>query len=515
MLLMNDLLLSLIDLCGEEYIDAVIRAQTFLDGCTEQKLRGYAEEKVSFYPDHMQERADELLPHIGNQVIDPLSVKNHGTSSAAFQTATDIGMSPLAGFSFLRIGENGRLYLSSKSEHYHASLGHAFPGFKLLENAKKLGIPQMTHNNSRGYITRLLERELVRIANGIDEKDTAGLDKVIHTEKEHVLNRVINLQTGSLVAEGALKLLLARFYAMEEGKDAPKYAGKVPVFLVTADNKGGPAANYHGTTVFAQMLRGLWKDMALNCSRNELFNVRPVRINDIDDFQEAVAEYNVGRYRIAGYCHELILMNYGVIKMDPEYIRSAYSICRQNDIPTFNDEIQSAIWYPGLFLYHQYGIEPDIVTIGKGFPGGQYPAARILVSSGLDTLGQFASLVTNGQEEISALSYLITMRFALANAGFIQETGDYYGAGLTKLVKKYPAVLASAEGQGHLSSLFFHTVDSTINFTRQLNEKCIDISAHTYKADCPPSALTKLPIVSSFKMIDYLLDAMDQVLSRL
>jgi hypothetical protein len=34
---------------------------------------------------------------------------------------------------YYRVGEDGRLYLMTKSEHYHAPLGHAFPGYTLIE----------------------------------------------------------------------------------------------------------------------------------------------------------------------------------------------------------------------------------------------------------------------------------------------------------------------------------------------------------------------------------------------
>lgn len=62
----------------------------------------------------------------------------------------------------MRVGEDGKLYLIGKSEHYHASLGHRFNGYRLIDNARKLGIVNATHNNTRGYITRLMEREVIR-----------------------------------------------------------------------------------------------------------------------------------------------------------------------------------------------------------------------------------------------------------------------------------------------------------------------------------------------------------------
>ena len=68
-----------------------------------------------------------------------------------------------------------------------------------------------------------------------------------------------------------------------------------------------------------------------------------------------------------------------------------------------------------------YGLNPDFVAIGKGFPGGQYPASRILLSAEMDNLNQFGALVTNGQEELASLAYLITMEYAQENAEELRD----------------------------------------------------------------------------------------------
>jgi len=88
--------------------------------------------------------------------------------------------------------------LAAKSEHYHTPLGHNFPGYRLIDNARALGITNATHNNTRGYITRLLEQELVRTINGLRPEETDALDAALASQEPHVLNRVINLETGSL-----------------------------------------------------------------------------------------------------------------------------------------------------------------------------------------------------------------------------------------------------------------------------------------------------------------------------
>ena len=67
---------------------------------------------------------------------------------------------------------------------------------------------------------------------------------------------------------------------------------------------------------------------------------------------------------------------------------------------------------------------PDFVSVGKGFPGGEYPASRqILSTARMDTLDQFGALVTNGQEELASLAYLVTMEFVRANGAYIAALG--------------------------------------------------------------------------------------------
>ena len=97
---------------------------------------------------------------------------------------------------------------------------------------------------------------------------------------------------------------------------------------------------------------------------------------------------------------------------------------REHDIPVTVDEIQSCIWSPELFMFKEYNCNPDFVSVGKGFPGGQYPASKILTTTAMDSLNQFGALVTNGQEELASLSYLITMEFAETNSNETRKSGN-------------------------------------------------------------------------------------------
>lgn len=504
--------LSLRDLAGDDYLDAVVRTTHALTGRPLAELEALASERVEFFPAWFARRNAELTRATGTRIVDPFEDAEEGAPTASYRRAHSMRAAPLGGLGACRVGQDGRVYLTAKSEHYQLSLGHGFPGYRLVDLARELGIPNATHNNTRGHLTRLTERRLVAAANGLT--DESEIDALIDSDDPGTLNRVINLETGSLAAEAALKMMLTRFYDAEAARQ--RQDDVVPVFLVLGDLGGGLAANYHGTTVMAQALRGLWPAFAEKAAASGLFRVVPVPLDDIDGFREVFEACNTGRFKVAGFCHEIVLMNYGGLLLDPEYLRQAYSLCHANDVLVFCDEIQSGAWYEELFLFRRYRIDPDLVAVGKGFPGGMYPASKILATAGADSLSQFGALVTNGQEELASLSYLITMEFARANGDHLRATGDAYHAGLDELTKRYPEVLAAVTGDQHMAGLQFHEASVAAEFCHALEAThCIDISTQAYKPSAPPTALTKLPLISDETTIEVILDSMDAVLAGL
>jgi acetylornithine/succinyldiaminopimelate/putrescine aminotransferase len=507
--------LSLADLVGESHIDAVIAGRSKLTGERASALRQVAGEKVDFFPPAFQKALAALLPKVGSRLSEGRSHSPAGASTAAFNAAMKAAPAPLTGWGYYRVGEDGRLYFTAKSEHYHASLGHGFPGWRLVENARRLGIPNATHNNTRGAITRLLEEELIRLANGLRRGDRAGLRKVLASRRPGVLNRVLNLETGSLAAEAGLKLMLARFYKVQADSPEPKYAGRIPVFLVIGDEAGGLEANYHGTAIATQVLRGMWPALRGGLEAQGLLKVVPVRPDNLEELQAAFRRYDAGRHKIAGFLHELVLMNYGGRRLGEAFVRRIQALCRSRDVPTLVDEIQSGVWSPQLYLYREYGIRPNIVAIGKGFPGGEYAASRVLFDATMDVLPQFGALVTSGQEELASLTYLVTLRWAEANREVTRAVGDGYQAQLRGLVGRYPQHLAGVEGCRHMASLCFHDLGKAKAFAARLVGGGIDISVQEYKADCPPMALTKLPLIAGHEAVAMLVARMDAALRRL
>ena len=495
----NDVCASLADVVGKEYVQSVCEARAVLSGDDPHALLQQAHQPVDWYPADWHYRLLTRLPQVGQQVSAGATSTATGATTQAFTAASHHEMAPISGYGFYRVGEDGRLYFLAKSEHYHTPVGHAFPGYQLIDTARRLGIPNATHNNTRGHITRLLEEELVRAAG--DKLD--GLD------------RVLNLETGSLAVEAGIKLMLARFYRVQENAPEPPYHDRIPVLLVMGNEDGGMQANYHGTTVTAQMLRGMWPEFYARMEAQGLLHVCPIRPNSIEDLEAAFARYERPPYKIAGFLHEIVMMNYGARLLSREFLQSAYALCARHDVPTLVDEIQSCLWAPGLFLFREYGLHPTCVAVGKGFPGGEYPASRLIFSAGLDTLPQFGALVTNGQEELASLAYLITMRWAQANAEVVWQIGDDYEERLHELAVRYPATIAGITGQRHLAGIMFHNLQGARAFTGALNKAGFDISAQTYKADCPPVALTKLPLTACPTVVDFVVARMTETLAQM
>jgi acetylornithine/succinyldiaminopimelate/putrescine aminotransferase len=513
-MLFHDVRLSLADLVGEEFVDAAAEARAELLGIPAGPLRRLGKRKIRFFPPGTQRALAERLPRVGQKIVRPARVDTpRGATTRTFRQASHLSRAPLTAWGYYRVGEDGALRFTLKSEHYHAPLGHDFAGYDLVDIASVLGIPNATHNNTRGAITRRLEEELVRTANGLEAGDAAGLTRQIAAERGGKLNRVLNLETGSVACEAGIKLMLARFFRIQPDSAKPKYAGRVPVLVVIGDKDGGPTANYHGTTVLAQFLRGMWPEMAATAERAGLLRVVSVRPENFDELEAVFRDNDKGPRKIAGLLHELVLMNYGARRLSERFVRRMYALCRRGDVPVLCDEIQTGLWSPELFMFREYGVRPNMVALGKGFPGGEYPASKLLFDASLDCLPQFGALVTNGQEELASLAYLVTMRWALANADITAKIGERYEASLRDLAVKHASILSGIQGRRHLSALCFHDLAVAKALAARLVEGGLDISVQTYKQSVPPAALTKLPLIAGEEAAEFVLRRMDEALT--
>jgi acetylornithine/N-succinyldiaminopimelate aminotransferase len=71
----------------------------------------------------------------------------------------------------------------------------------------------------------------------------------------------------------------------------------------------------------------------------------------------------------------------GVIPAEPEFMRGLRQLCDEHGLLLIVDEVQTGCGRTGeLFAYQHFGIEPDIMTLGKGLGGG-LPISALLAKA--------------------------------------------------------------------------------------------------------------------------------------
>jgi hypothetical protein len=121
--------------------------------------------------------------------------------------------------------------------------------------------------------------------------------------------------------------------------------------------------------------------------------------------------------------------------------------------------------------------------------------------------------VTNGQEELASLAYLVTLTWAQKNAAETKAVGDYYAGRLRELAARYSGLVTAVEGHRHMSTLYIKDLESAKAIAALLVEAGLDISAQTYKAECPPALLTKLPLIAGYEVVDCVVDKIEAAMA--
>jgi 4-aminobutyrate aminotransferase-like enzyme len=106
----------------------------------------------------------------------------------------------------------------------------------------------------------------------------------------------------------------------------------------------------------------------------------------------------------------------------PEYLQLLQRFCNQNDIVFILDEIQSNFGRTGpMYAFTHYGIEPDVVCLGKGMGNGVPVSAAVGRADVFATLGYGAGSDTWSANPLSSAAVVATLEEF--------ETADVLGAG--------------------------------------------------------------------------------------
>lgn len=174
------------------------------------------------------------------------------------------------------------------------------------------------------------------------------------------MDRVFFTSTGAEANEGAIKL--ARKYGQKKKNGA---------YEIITTWKG-----FHGRTLTTMAATGKpeWETLFEPKSRGFKKGV----FRDADSIRELVTE------KTCAVMLEPVQGEGGIIPAPEDFLKEVRQICDETGTLLIFDEIQTGMGRTGtLFAYEQYGVEPDILTLGKGIGSG-FPLSAMLAKEALD-----------------------------------------------------------------------------------------------------------------------------------
>ena len=113
----------------------------------------------------------------------------------------------------------------------------------------------------------------------------------------------------------------------------------------------------------------------------------------------------------------------------PEYWRLIREACDRHGTLLIFDEIPHALGRTGrMFTFENFGVQPDMVVIGKGLGGGILPLAALIAREGLDVAGDRAlGHYTHEKSPVACAAALATLDYIEKHrlADHARELGEY------------------------------------------------------------------------------------------
>ncbi|QXM09240.1 acetylornithine transaminase [Geomonas subterranea] len=288
--------------------------------------------------------------------------------------------------------------------------------------------------NTFGHSPEIVVDALTRQANSLINPSPAfyngpALDLATKLSKNSCFDRVFFTNSGAEANEGAIKL--ARKWGC-------KYRGGA-YEIVTMEN------SFHGRTLATMSASGKpqWKELF----EPKVPGFLKVPLNDIDAVDAVVTE------KTAAVMLEPILGEAGVIPASECFLKELRKLTRERGVLLILDEVQTGMGRTGkLFAYEQSGVEPDIMTLGKGIGAG-VPLAAVLAKEEVSCFDPGDQGGTyNGNPLMAAVGCAVLD--ALIEPQFLErvrEHGDYLALRLEELARRHG--LGTVQGRGLLLAL--------------------------------------------------------------
>lgn len=310
--------------------------------------------------------------------------------------------------------------------------------------------------------------------------------------KNSCFDRVFFASSGAEANEGAIKL--ARKY----GKKFKNNAGGDRYEIITFNH------SFHGRTLATMSASGKagWDTIFAP----QVPGFPKAELNDIGSVEKLINDKTVA------VMLEPVQGEGGVIPASREFMQALRALTKQHGLLLIVDEVQTGMGRTGeLFAYQLSGIEPDIMTLGKGIGGG-VPLAALLSREEVSAFEPGDQGGTyNGNPLMTAVGIAVANQ--LLQPGFLQsvkDKGAYLSSELIKLSDKHG--LAGERGEGLLRALKLGKDIGT-----EIVETARDLSPVGLLLNSPrPNLLRFMPALNVTKEeIDQMITMLSDVLKKL
>jgi acetylornithine/N-succinyldiaminopimelate aminotransferase len=251
--------------------------------------------------------------------------------------------------------------------------------------------------------------------------------------KNSCFDRVFFANSGAEANEGAIKL------ARKWGKVNKNAAGDNRYEIITFNH------GFHGRTLATMSASGKagWDTMFAP----QVPGFPKAELNDIASVEKLITDKTVA------VMLEPVQGEGGVLPATREFMQALRALTKQRNLLLIVDEVQSGMGRCGeLFAYQLSGIEPDIMTLGKGIGGGVPLAAMLCREEAAVFEPGEQGGTYNGNPVMTAVG--IAVLNELLKPGFlqsVQDKGEYLRGELLKLCEKHG--LQDERGEGLLRAL--------------------------------------------------------------
>jgi 4-aminobutyrate aminotransferase/(S)-3-amino-2-methylpropionate transaminase len=258
--------------------------------------------------------------------------------------------------------------------------------------------------------------------------------------------KVFLLSTGSEATENAIKL--AKTYALEKYGPRRKY-------LVSFQHA------FHGRTMGAQLAGGMEKQKTWIVDRDPAFVQVPFpdgyknEDTGFDLFISTLREKGISPDEIAGVMTESY-QGVGPDFLPVEYAKRLEVFCRENDIVTVFDEVQSGFCRTGkMFCFEHYGVTPDLICCGKGM-SSSLPISAVIGRD--DIMGLYppgAMTSTHSASPLPVTAAIANLKILIKDnlADRAARMGEILMPLLDAVRKKHPNRLGCLHGQGLVAGI--------------------------------------------------------------